>query len=252
MAARGYRRLLMIATEQTASTADQDHHPATTADTAAGLSRLVANVAKVHQHLRRGQTLWREGAPGKHYWLVRRGVLVSIVELPAGRRCLLAFHYPGELILNVPGLKAGASILSLTDVEVDRLPASAVDELVRSERCVAACLIEAWTCQARRLATHCAILGRLDGQERVVSLLLEMTRHLGKALTDRIDVKLPITREDIADYLGLNADTVSRILSRLRRDGLIDFTGRSGLHILDWSRLQDLSPFGEPHGAGRT
>ena len=63
------------------------------------------------------------------------------------------------------------------------------------------------------------LLGRKDSLEKVATFLLEMDKRLVDAMT------LPMSRRDIADYLGLTLETVSRGLSRLRRAGAISLAG---------------------------
>lgn len=167
------------------------------------------------------------------------------MELQAARRCALAFHYPGDLIGGPSDAHPRAVVQALADVEVRRLQPSVVQQLMATDADFAMSIVNAdLSKQAGRLSLHCAMLGRLSGEERLVTLLIEIASRSGRRIADRVDVHLPIGREDIADYLGLNADTVSRNFSRLRRDGLIELDGRSHLHIPNWERLVALSPFG--------
>ena len=69
-----------------------------------------------------------------------------------------------------------------------------------------------------RSQTHISTLGRLDSRERVLLFLGQMAADSGNGL-----VRLRMSREDIADYLGLNAETVSRMLSRIKKSGLVKF-----------------------------
>jgi CRP/FNR family nitrogen fixation transcriptional regulator len=71
--------------------------------------------------------------------------------------------------------------------------------------------------QLQRAQSHMVVLGRKNAQERVASFLLEMASRLSASGA----VELPMSRQDIADYLGLTIETVSRTLTRLARDGLI-------------------------------
>lgn len=85
---------------------------------------------------------------------------------------------------------------------------------------------------------HIATLGRLDSTERVTLFLAQMAvRSPGPG-----PVRLPMSREDIADYLGLNAETVSRILSRVKKSGLVRFLSPTEYVIPDMKAVERRLP----------
>ncbi len=75
--------------------------------------------------------------------------------------------------------------------------------------------------------------GRLDSRERVLLFLAEMALRNAKARRPESPVTLPTSREDMADYLGLNAETISRILGRVRKSGLVRFLSTTEYVIPD-------------------
>jgi CRP/FNR family nitrogen fixation transcriptional regulator len=81
------------------------------------------------------------------------------------------------------------------------------------------------------------ILGRITAQEKVGSFILAMADRLSNGHSDR--VTLPISRYDIADYLAVSVETVSRALSELKQRGLIRFTGTRVIQIIDREALED-------------
>jgi DNA-binding transcriptional MocR family regulator len=81
------------------------------------------------------------------------------------------------------------------------------------------------------------ILGRITAQEKVGSFILAMADRLSNGRSDR--VTLPISRYDIADYLAVSVETVSRALSELKHRGLIRFTGTRVIQIIDREALED-------------
>jgi len=84
---------------------------------------------------------------------------------------------------------------------------------------------------------HSMLLGRQSCIERVAIFLLEMTKRQSRSS----HIALPMTRIDIADYLCLTPETLSRVLSRLRTDGVIAFSGLREIHILKWQTLNKLA-----------
>ena len=83
------------------------------------------------------------------------------------------------------------------------------------------------------------LLGRKSATEKVASFLLLMADRQSSEGVDAVDV--PMTRSDIADYLGLTIETVSRTLSKLKQDGLIALLTSAHIEIRDRERLEELA-----------
>ena len=94
---------------------------------------------------------------------------------------------------------------------------------------------------ARRSA-HIAALGRLDGMERMSLFLADVARRVGRSRNGALHVSLPLSRDDIADYLGLNAETVSRLFSRIKKSGLAVFTSPTEFVVPDLDALERRTP----------
>lgn len=96
--------------------------------------------------------------------------------------------------------------------------------------------------QVAEITLHIVTLGRLDGMERVCLFLTDMAWRFGVETPAGWLVRLPLGREDIADYLGLNTETVSRILSRVKKAKLVTFLSPSDYLVKDIATLQGRSP----------
>jgi CRP-like cAMP-binding protein len=88
-----------------------------------------------------------------------------------------------------------------------------------------------------RLQEQLLIMGRITAQEKVGSFLLAMAERLSNGGSDR--VMLPLSRYDVADYLAISAETVSRALSELKLRGVIRFAGTRVIQIVDRAALAD-------------
>jgi DNA-binding transcriptional ArsR family regulator len=88
-----------------------------------------------------------------------------------------------------------------------------------------------------RLQAQLMILGRITATEKVSSFLLTMAERLSDQTLNRVD--LPISRYDIADYLGLSVETVSRSLTSLKNLGLIALSGPRSVRIIDRDALEE-------------
>lgn len=158
----------------------------------------------------RNEEIFGEGEPADYVYQVAAGAARTYKVLSDGRRQIGAFYLPGEVF----GLGVGdvhhcsAEAIGKSTMLVIRR--SALIALADNDHKVAHLL---WTLTAqelRRVQEHMLLLIR-SAQERVACFLLEMAERMAKA--DAID--LPMSRQDIADYLGLTIETISRTLTQL-------------------------------------
>ncbi len=200
---------------------------------------ICAGIARHEVVLERGAPLPVENAGDNTVWLVVFGAVMLDCVLPDGRRQVLAFVYPGEMLSPPSGaadLPCGAEALVQTRLcRVTVLSNDGGDALARLT-------IADDRARAAELTRRLVMLGRLTARERLARFLLDVARRLGKPLTDGLLVPLAMSRQDIADYLGLNAETVSRNFSRLRDDGLIALNTPHYAELCDVAALSDLVP----------
>ncbi len=172
---------------------------------------------------------------------VLSGVASLCAGLPDGRRQILCLATPGQVIYphGLEGREVWVEALvptCLCELPVVASNAGAgphADLLLRASHEFLAVTVE-----------HLLELGRLDGTERVTAFLLDMARRLGRREGRAVHVQLPLNREDIADYLGLKAETVSRILGRIKRSGLVVFLSPTEFEVPDLDNLAARSPIG--------
>jgi CRP/FNR family transcriptional regulator, nitrogen fixation regulation protein len=149
------------------------------------------------------------------------GVLSGAVRicklLADGRRHIAEFCFAGDCFgLPASGLRI-ASAEAVGDVVVMRYPQRAADSLIDGDPRLVRRLYDRTLRELTHARTHMLLLGRMTASERVASFLLEISdRHDARQVLD-----LPMSRNDIADYLGLTIETVCRVLSGFRRDGVI-------------------------------
>jgi CRP-like cAMP-binding protein len=178
----------------------------------------------------RNRTLVREGDRADTIFLVQSGILRSSKLLPDGRRQVVSFHEEGALV----GLLEGeVHIYSLEGATTVRLkPANRLRlRRVLDEQSEWRDHVLKWAARELAEARHLAVmLGRQNAHERVCSFLLNRARDGGVA-------ELRMSRKDMADYLGLTAETVSRLLTRLESDGLIRRISARRIEIADPSGL---------------
>lgn len=147
------------------------------------------------------------------------GVVRTSRLMSDGRRQVGDFYYPGDIFGLEPGDEHRYSAEALSDCIVLVLKQSAL----RAEADAEALARVIWSATARELERaheHVMLLGRKSAFEKVASFLSDITRR-GKGH----DGDLPMSRQDIADYLGLTIETVSRTISKLQSAAIIEFEG---------------------------
>jgi CRP-like cAMP-binding protein len=164
----------------------------------------------------RNSEIYGEGEPADYLYKVVSGTVRTYKVLNDGRRQIGSFYLPGDMF----GLESGAghslSAEAITDAKVLVIKRSAVAALAERDPDVAGQL---WTMTSRelqRVQDHILLLIR-SAQERVASFLLEMADRTASSN----EIQLPMSRQDIADYLGLTIETVSRTLTQLEESAMI-------------------------------
>lgn len=179
-------------------------------------------------------------------YVVRSGMLVMHAQVPGQRRQVLGIYYPGDVFrsASAPPLPEVA-LMAGAPSEALRMRWSAVESIAASEPAIATALGRQLARQQARRALQIAVIGALPGEERVASFLLELALHFGTASAGGIGFEMPLTRADVADYLALNPDTLSRIMSRLKAQGIVTVAGRGRVLANDWNALCRHSPIAE-------
>ena len=186
--------------------------------------------------LQRGAEIYADGDSADRLYKVISGTVRTCRLLPDGRRMIAQFALPGE-IFGLDGLCHHRFFAeAVSDVVVQAFPRQEINRLVSHDPAAA----QSWQAYTlERLAAaedRFILLGRRTATERVAAFLLDLAGR-GQAADGIVD--LPMSRYDIADYLGLTAETVSRVLSTLRRKCVIADHGCHNLRILDRAALEE-------------
>ena len=165
----------------------------------------------------RNVEIYGEGEPAEYLYKVISGAVRITKLLDDGRRQVTAFHLPGEIFGLELGNEHRFSAEAITDSSILVVKRSTVLALAGRDGEVARQL---WTLTAdalQRVQDHMLVLGCMNAKERVASFLLQ----LAKRISGGDELELPMSRQDIADYLGLTIETVSRTMTQLENDAAI-------------------------------
>ncbi len=169
-----------------------------------------------------GETIYPQDGPADYIYEVERGV-VRTVRLDAdGRRIVYGFHTQGDVFGVERNGTHAYSAEAIGDVDVIRCPRELLERAALSDHAVAEALWSWLLSGADRATGRLALLARGSALEKIAHFLIEMA---GRAHSEA-RIELAMSRYDIADYLGLSSETVSRTFTVLREQGLIATEGR--------------------------
>jgi CRP/FNR family transcriptional regulator, anaerobic regulatory protein len=188
-----------------------------------------------------GQCFIDEGEPANFFFNVTAGSAKLFKLLPDGRRQITGFVGPGHFLgLAVSDTYAfGAE--AIEHVRYCRFPRTRLRTLLDDFPLMEKRLLEVAANELVAAQEQMLLLGRKTARERLASFLVMQTRQGMPCGHSRQRFRLPLTRSDIADYLGLTIETVSRTLTRLRAEGLIAIMSQSELAIRDPVALEGLA-----------
>lgn len=205
------------------------------------LARL-ESVIGCRRRLARGEKLFRAGQQFGTLFAVRFGHFVTCRSDHRGERYVTGFPMAGEL-LGMDAIGDGehaSTALALEDSEVCEIPYASLQALMVEMPQVMAHFHRTMSQEILRDQSAIRLLGILRADERLASLLLNLSaRYAMRGFSPR-RFRLRMSRDDIARYLGLKIETVSRLLARFRALGLIRLERRE-LEIVDMRRLDALS-----------
>jgi CRP/FNR family transcriptional regulator len=192
------------------------------------------------QRVDQGTTLFSEGDRAEYVYEVVSGMLRLYKALPDGRRQITGFLSAGHhlgLSLNDLYLYSAEAI---TEVNLRRYPRAWFERLVDEVPGLARRLLAATSDELRAAQDQMLLLGRKTAGERIASFLIMLSdQHSNVRGADKVHV--PMSRSDIADYLGLTMETVSRMLAKLKQIGAIALSTPARISLLDRGQLEDLA-----------
>lgn len=172
-----------------------------------------------------GEDIFCQDETADRAFRIVEGTVISYRLLSDGRRQVTGFHLPGDYLGLEASIDYSATAEAISAVTVTAVRRSGLSALAATDNGLARDL---WRMSAeafQRSQNHAMILARQSATERVVAFLLDYADRVGAETV----VDLPMSRQDLADHIGLALHTVSRTLSHLEADGLIQ--ARSSRHV---------------------
>lgn len=173
---------------------------------------------------------------------IRSGMLALECTPTRDRRQILEFLL-GDDVIDVPIVVHSPNVSLRAITRATLLTVSRIDTLGMATGRSAEDLVAHSQHQLAQAHVHKLMLGHLDAEERVASLMLTLAlRKSRDDTTHETEVPLPMSRDDIADHLAINRDTLSRVMQRLETHGVIVRLNRHSVRVIDRNAIRALTP----------
>ena len=187
------------------------------------------------------EPLFREGDEARFLFEVIDGVLCNYKIFADGRRQVISFAFPGELVAFGHGSTYRFDCDALSRARVQVIPRASFLAAARERPELGERLLDVAASQVASMQEHSMLLGRKTAAEKIATFLAALADRTVHGEDEPIRLELPMTRADIADFLGLTVETVSRNITKLKVMRIVSLPSAGALTILDLERLRDLA-----------
>ncbi|MFN3578524.1 MAG: transcriptional regulator FnrL, partial [Tabrizicola sp.] len=198
---------------------------------------------KYYRSFQAGQTIIWSGDRMEFVGSVVSGIATLTQTMVDGRRQMVGLLLPSDFVGRPGRATAAFDVTATTDLVMCCFRKKPFEDMMVSTPHIAQRLLEMTLDELDAAREWMLLLGRKTAREKIASLIAIIARrdaalHLRQP-TGALAVDLPLTREEMADYLGLTLETVSRQISALKRDGVISLEGNRRVKIADINRLME-------------
>lgn len=185
--------------------------------------------------------IFEEAEPAEHVFNVTAGAVKLYKLLPDGRRQITGFLFPGDFLGLTHNDSYAYSAEALTATKLCRFPRRKLEALLDELPKLEQRLLGIASHELAAAQDQILLLGRKSARERVVSFLLMLSHGVARRGGAEDVIHVPMGRSDIADYLGLTVETVSRIFTELKTQGLIQIQPGKRVRLIKPRMLRDLA-----------
>jgi CRP/FNR family transcriptional regulator len=186
------------------------------------------------------EALFTAGQAATSVHNITAGVARLYKLLPDGRRQVIGFALPGDFLGAMPSDRYSFSADAIEAVSVCRFPADTFAQFIEHRPHFLLRINEFAARELMLAQEQMLLLGRRTAEEKVAAFLVGWRARLAHIGDDRQTIALPMSRQDIADYLGLTIETVSRTLTRFDREKMLVIVS-GGVRLLNWTRAEAMA-----------
>jgi CRP/FNR family transcriptional regulator, nitrogen fixation regulation protein len=185
-------------------------------------------------HFTQDREIYGQGDEAKMFFKIVTGVVRTCKFFIDGKRQIDAFHIAGDVFGFETDGEYSLSAEAVSDCTIVAYRHRGLENSAMQNAELSRQLLSSALRNLARAQDHALLLGRKSAVERVAAFLVEWAGHT----IDTAMVTLEMSRQDMADYLGLSIETVSRTLSQLERDGVIEFSSLRKIRLADPAALR--------------
>lgn len=203
--------------------------------------RRIDEITAAKRRVARGAALYHAGDRFESLYAVKSGAFKTVGISRHGDEKVTGFHLPGEL-LGLEAISGGShsyNAVALEDSEVCIIPFGQLEQLANSIPALQHQLLRLVSSDISRDHGLMLLLGSMTAEQRLAAFLLSQSRRHQRLGFSSSNFVLRMTREEIGNYLGLTLETVSRLLSRFQREGLIGAQQRD-VELKEPERLREM------------
>lgn len=197
----------------------------------------LAGIATVLTYQTAGAVIFSQGEDAHFLYLIDEGVIRVSRHLSDGGRQVLGFMWPGDLLGLVEGGNYVNSAESLTPATLFRFPLERLRKLLLSEPLLQLHMLAKAAHELRNAQRQIIVLGQLRNAKRLASFLLDCRQHVAFFESKTQQLRLPMSRFDIADYLGTSPESVARAFTKLEQAGFVRRNSPRSLEFLNADAL---------------
>jgi CRP/FNR family transcriptional regulator, anaerobic regulatory protein len=206
-------------------------------------------LAKLVRHAQSYRLRRRQAVPASSpdsVFFIRAGVVAAESSAVPTSRSIVELLYPGDMIAGaLTPQTPGVNYITMSATELWRIPANTLKSEMAADPAIADAIFLRLNQQRARMQLHITMLAGLPSDQRVAALLLQAAYRLGTNIGGAYAFDMPLSRNEVAEYLALNADTLSRIMSRLVREGVLAKSSRAQITVRNMDALKANCPLAE-------
>jgi len=202
------------------------------------MQALDGTVNSSNKTLKAGKPLFHEGDKAELVYQIVEGIMRTSKLQANGKRQIISFGYPGDIVGLSPDQVYHYECEAILDVKLRAIRKNAGTTRYENEPAICDLFLHHAAVEMANMQEHFMMLGCKSATEKIASFLLSLGERYGERVENNICFKLPMKRADIADFLGVTIETVSRTMTKFRKAGMIHLADAHTVCIVDMAALK--------------